>query len=326
MITYSSYTRESDSLIELLRSEDKIGVYFSQQPCNNERVWIQETQEFESVSNFLRDDYINPWVEEFDLTMLVRLALDCWDAKLPNAARPIKSLCIHRSGAYGIQPDSPLIGVWNLYLNSNEPIIELITTSSDPALQPKVLLEQAELLLDWHYRRIQRLNRQFGGDPRSRTDTAWFQSHQSLARPKRKSKSSNPNKAFDRDFVPLMLAAKIVMHFHPRSSLLQALALAPIYYAVGEWGYEYWFRRSLQRHCANQQGWLFLLMNMPKFEPEELMYLMSRMSIAAHECECIIESINEYFDEERDIDWVSEKEEYMELFEELFLRGNLLNY
>jgi hypothetical protein len=325
MFTFSSFTKESEALLILLGSENQSGIGFSHQPHETERIWIQESKDFQWVYNYMRDD-LNNCPEDYDVTLLVRLALYCWDSKLPTDAKDVKALCRLRLGHDGIKPDSPLYGLWTLFLSSNKPLIKLITASNDPDLQPKVLLEQAELLLDWHYRRIQRLNRQFGGDPRSRTDTEWFMSNQKLALGKKKSKARDPNIPFDRDFVPLMLAAKVVMHFHPRSSLLHAFALAPIHYAVGEWGYEYWFRRTLLKHCANQQGWRFLLMNLPRFEPEELMFLMSRVPLCGPDCEMLIESFEDYFDDEREQPWCLEQSEYLDYFEAFFLGGNLLDY
>ncbi|MGI2112371.1 hypothetical protein ACRN9G_02075 [Shewanella frigidimarina] len=329
MIIFKLFKKETESLLSLLDDENKFGIGYSERPSLTARVWIQESQEFDWIDNFLRDDDNNPWAEEYDMTLLVRLALDCWESKLPNPARNVKALCGSRSGKYAMEEDSPFYCLWTLFLNRNESLMDLMSKSSDPALQPSVLLEQAELLLDAHYLTIQRLNRRYGGDPRSCTEHKWFKSTLPLPAGKSKTKASKSNKAFNRDFVPIMLAAKIIMHFHPQSSLLEALALAPEHYSVGEWGYEYWFRRTLQKHCAMQQGWLFMLMNMPRFAPEELMYLMSRVPVSANECDTLIDVFEEYYDEdtqERTKYWYRDKSEYMDYFEKYFQVGYLLNH
>jgi hypothetical protein len=85
----------------------------------------------------------------------------------------------------------------------------------------------------------------------------------------------------------------------------------------------------LQKHCAIQQGWLFLLMNMPRFAPEELMYLMSRLPVSANECDALINVFEEYYDEdtqERAKHWYRDKSEYMDYFEKYFQVGYLLNH
>jgi len=218
MIIFKLFKKETESLLSLLDDENKFGIGYSERPSLTARIWIQESQEFDWIDNFLRDDDNNPWAEEYDMTLLVRLALDCWESKLPNPARNVKALCGSRSGKYAMKEDSPFYSLWTLFLNRNESLMDLMSKSSDPALQPSVLLEQAELLLDAHYLTIQRLNRRYGGDPRSCTKHKWFKSTLLLPAGKSKTKAREPNKAFNQDFVSIMLAAKIVMHFHPQSS------------------------------------------------------------------------------------------------------------
>ncbi|KVX03037.1 hypothetical protein [Shewanella frigidimarina] len=327
MIILKTYRKETEALLFLLDSENQFGIGYSEISSLTERIWIQESQDFDSIDNFMRDDYNNPCVEDYDMTLLIRLALACWDNKLPKSAKDVKAFCAIRSGKYTMEEDSPFYSLWTLFLKNNDSLMNLISTSSDPALQPSVLLEQAELMLDKHYQTIQRLNRRYGGDPRRLTQTEWFKSKLPLPARTTESSPREPNKAFNRDFVSIMLAAKIVMHFHPSSSLLQALALAPEHYAVGQSGYEYWFRRTLRKHCATQQGWLFLLMNMPKFAPEELMYLMSRVPVDVNVCDILIEAFDEYYDEETQENtkyWYRDKSEYMDYFEKYFQMGDLL--
>ncbi len=118
MIIFKSFKKETEALLSLLDDENKFGIGYAEQPTLTERVWVQESQEFDRVDNFLRDDYNNPWAEEYDMTLLVRLALDCWESKLPNPARNVKALCATRSGKYAMEEDSPFYSLWTLFLNS----------------------------------------------------------------------------------------------------------------------------------------------------------------------------------------------------------------
>ncbi|MDH1316132.1 hypothetical protein N5C36_18830 [Shewanella xiamenensis] len=258
---------------------------------NHENLWVQECADLAELADWLRDEDYSPWVDFWDVTALGRMVFECWDNPPCQGAREILALCNTRSGKESISKDSPFYPWWKRFIEGRQSLLNWLCEEKGADFHPAELLFHAKALLDKHWRRTEKRCQRYSGDPRLLLETPWFSTKQhqsSLTLPKKSSRSQTPNKAFAKDFLPLMLAARLVMHFFPQSGLLQGLALQSQYHPKTNEEYELYFSRLLLKHQVSRHGASFIKRHLVALSGEELLYLCDVAKLADDELKQIV--------------------------------------
>lgn len=288
---------------------------------NHENLWVQEWHELPEVSAWLRDEQGNPWGDFWDVTALGRMVFECWDNPPCQGAREILMLCSARNGKESINKDSPFYPWWKRFIEGRQSLLSWLCEEKGADFHPAELLFHAEALLDKHWRRTEKRCQRYSGDPRLLLETPWFltkQHQSSLTLPKKSSRSQMPNKVFAKDFLPLMLAARLVMHFFPQSGLLQGLALQSQYQPKTNEEYELYLRRLLLKHQVTRHGAGFIKRHLLAFSGEELLYLCDVAKLADDELKQILTLFDAMHDPDLLWDEYLDKSQYLEYFQRLF--------
>ncbi|MEL4437802.1 hypothetical protein AAEH88_01025 [Shewanella algae] len=288
---------------------------------NHENLWVQECVDLVELADWLRDEDYNPWVDFWDVTALGRIVFECWGNPLAHGAGNVAWLCNHRSGAACITKDSPFYPLWTRFIEGKQSLLSWLSEDAGSEFQPAELLFHAEVLLDKHWRRQERRLARYRGDERLSADVPWFASNKlkaALKLPKKASGSQQQNKAFARDFLPLMLAARLVMHFYPQSPLLKALALQSHYSPKTNEEYELYFRRLLLKHQVSLKGSAFIRRNLVAFSAEEFLYLCDFAAPNDSELQQLAILFDALHDEDGSWDEYLDKSQYLEYFQRLF--------